>query len=231
MGCITLEFVVWLLYGADGLRSFSIDRQNDPGGFSGNYRGTFHDGVQISRAVLRWLHKLRRCDHLAKLIIESILDLVQQSMLRKEPEHRLLAGDIHRSFQDILHRAEEEQLSSCLSGVEVPELALDTPPDLEYDFWGGSSKIGCLSEMPQAHDSWCEDSAVCSTNTKMTNFSWLDNNATSNSSTGSMADAWAYNWQSRQETVDETDLMVMSSFLAPDSACLDMYAQTSNVQD
>ncbi|KAF5568943.1 serine threonine kinase [Fusarium phyllophilum] len=62
MGCITLEFVIWLLYGCEGLRKFHQDMESGSPGLDSNRRfwqsGT--NGSKVSPVVLGWM------DYMAK---------------------------------------------------------------------------------------------------------------------------------------------------------------------
>lgn len=81
MGCITLEFIVWLLYGLDGLNKFNQDVDGDT-----FYQTSIENGIEVARlhdAVVRWM------DHMASepackvgnTAIGDLLDVVRSSLL------------------------------------------------------------------------------------------------------------------------------------------------------
>jgi serine/threonine protein kinase len=81
MGCITLEFIVWLLYGLDGLNKFNQDVDGDT-----FYQTSIENGIKVARlhdAVVRWM------DHMAdepacevgNTAIGDLLDVVRGSLL------------------------------------------------------------------------------------------------------------------------------------------------------
>ncbi|KAI3336957.1 kinase-like domain-containing protein [Xylariaceae sp. AK1471] len=108
LGCIYLEFVVWLLYGAEGLRAFSEDRLDEDKlahGSEGHpfFEDTFFsvirsEGDQVLRlkhSVLQWIDKMHahpKCTPFAHDILTITLDklLVPDSMGRAPILH--LAG-------------------------------------------------------------------------------------------------------------------------------------------
>jgi hypothetical protein len=222
---MTLEFIVWLLYGADGLRELSRDLQTGQEGSSKEHNGTFHDGREASPTVLGWLRKLKDCKHPAKRIIDLVLDLIQDNVLQVA-EKRLPARAIYRAFQDILRGAEEQQQSLPRVGLDVIGLALDNGPDPFLGPWVGSSIEGYSYGMPRAIENWFQDSAFYTADTGIADLSGQGNNPSFDLSTTSGAETWAYDWQELQGTLGESDISTMSSSVAINSACFDTFASS-----
>lgn len=66
----------------------------------------FHDGVQMSEAVQDWLLYIRNGVKKCDPITESILDMIQSSMLVGEPERRSSADNIFRLMNELTISAE-----------------------------------------------------------------------------------------------------------------------------
>ncbi|RYO26457.1 hypothetical protein AA0111_g7946 [Alternaria arborescens] len=81
MGCITLEFIVWLLYGLDGLNKFNQDVDGDT-----FYQTSIENGIKVARlhdAVVRWMDHMANepaCE-LGSTAIGDLLDIVRSSLL------------------------------------------------------------------------------------------------------------------------------------------------------
>ena len=227
MGCITLEFIVWLLYGADGLQELSRDLQAGSEGSSSKYNGTFHDGTRASPTVLGWLRRLKDWKHPAKRIIELVLDLVQHDIL-EVPEKRLPAGEIYRSLQGALRRAEEAQQSSFQVDLDEAGPVLDSGPDLSLMLLDRPLMDERFSGIPQVYDSWFHDSAFYTGNTGMTELSEQGNKSSFDSSSTSWTEP---DWQSWQDTTVESDFRVMSSSVTMDSAYFDVLPSAGAGED
>ncbi|OAL55166.1 hypothetical protein IQ07DRAFT_498642 [Pyrenochaeta sp. DS3sAY3a] len=129
MGCITLEFIVWLLYGLDGLNKFN----QDVDGIT-MYQIRTENGIKIARvhdAAVRWM------DHMANeaackvgnTAIGDLLDLVRSSLLVVKLPRR---GGL--SFMTTINEDDEtaEEERSRADSVLRPDTAHLTGSDLNH---------------------------------------------------------------------------------------------------
>lgn len=83
MGCITLEFMVWLLYGPPGLSEFHSDLESGHSGPDSNRRFWEYKHTKVHNAVRRWI------DHMAKdpvcregkTALGDLLELIRDRLL------------------------------------------------------------------------------------------------------------------------------------------------------
>nr|RBQ83606.1 hypothetical protein FVER53263_13280 [Fusarium verticillioides] len=83
MGCITLEFMVWLLYGPPGLSEFHNDLESGHSGPDSNRRFWEYKHTKVHNAVRRWI------DHMAKdpvcregkTALGDLLELIRDRLL------------------------------------------------------------------------------------------------------------------------------------------------------
>lgn len=141
MGCITLEFIVWLLYGLDGLNKFNQDVDGDT-----FYQTSIENGIKVARlhdAVVRWMDHMANepaCE-LGSTAIGDLLDIVRSSLLVvKLPSRGGLSfmtaineadetaeADRPRADSLIGHDAGRPARSDLNSGMDSLTV-LDTPP-------------------------------------------------------------------------------------------------------
>ncbi|KAM7205421.1 hypothetical protein V8F20_003190 [Naviculisporaceae sp. PSN 640] len=86
MGCITLEFIVWLIYGLDGLKQFNSEIKTDANQFAPYYQTIEKNGrksAEIHPAVARWMDcmaKLPVCEP-GSTALGGLLELVRTRLL------------------------------------------------------------------------------------------------------------------------------------------------------
>jgi serine/threonine protein kinase len=136
MGCIVLEFIVWLLYDFEAIKSFSHARDTRTHAY---YRFTYVyiqgaerlEKVDVHPVVIDAMNFLRKKDpRCTGTALEDLVNLVDQNMLKIEPSERLHAIDIHERLQWILKKAEKEP-SYLVKVDEHPPttpLIFDQPP-------------------------------------------------------------------------------------------------------
>lgn len=81
LGCLFLEFLIWLLYGNNGLKDFRNDVED---GFP--FYETTNHGKYVKSAVVAWIEKIRddpRCfpTSLQSTVLGRVVDLVESRML------------------------------------------------------------------------------------------------------------------------------------------------------
>lgn len=126
MGCIVLEFVIWLLYDYDALLSFVRARDSDNCGYyrrrssvSSFQNSNLTDKVEVHPAVYDGIKDLLadpRCDSTA---LQDIVILVREDLLQIEYEKRLKAGKLHEKLQAILERAQIDS-AYLMNGADPP---------------------------------------------------------------------------------------------------------------
>ena len=92
MGCITLEFVVWLLYGPDGLKQFGIDVGNES-----FYQSEVRNGryvVWVHPAAVRWMDTMALDSACAvgTTALGDLLEVVRTALLVVKLPRRLGTG-------------------------------------------------------------------------------------------------------------------------------------------
>jgi serine/threonine protein kinase len=113
MGCIILEFIVWLLYDFQALQSFLHARNSNSCGY---YLSTFISGSrntgQWEKAVVHPVVKeamdfLREDPRCGGTALEALVDLVDKKLLKIDPAERLIAAGLHDRIQKILKDVDE----------------------------------------------------------------------------------------------------------------------------
>jgi serine/threonine protein kinase len=116
MGCIILEFVVWLLRGNPAIVSFRTVRasvehsyyiQESGSTASERLSDKFEVDPQVCRAICELLND-PRCRGTA---LGRLVEIVRDDLLRIDYEDRLLAEDLRKKLSDILESVEKKQLA------------------------------------------------------------------------------------------------------------------------
>jgi hypothetical protein len=114
MGCIILEFVVWLLHDAQALGSFRRARKWDHHKEYSYYRpkpATTHQNpepaetTEIHPAVHEAMECLREDPRCASTALHDVVNLVDQKLLKIDPLDRAEAAELHKELQAIFERA------------------------------------------------------------------------------------------------------------------------------
>ncbi|KAF2011920.1 hypothetical protein BU24DRAFT_266342 [Aaosphaeria arxii CBS 175.79] len=134
MGCITLEFIVWLVYGRKKLDEFNRSIQGESGENSPFYQILEVDGKKVARVhddAVRWMEYLEQepACRIGSTALGDLLDLVKNSLLVVKLPRRLGSN---------LSRMDEQEGSQSLS--HVAHTSLFTPkPSLRKDSFGSFS--------------------------------------------------------------------------------------------
>jgi serine/threonine protein kinase len=111
MGCLTLEFITWLLLGWEGVEEFARVRSVKVGDLSDDkfytvlgYKANKARSAVLRPSVTRWIEKLREALLSTPCIID-FLKLVHDSLLVPDPKHRMGAKDIVGALSKMLKRA------------------------------------------------------------------------------------------------------------------------------
>ncbi|OCK75233.1 kinase-like protein, partial [Lepidopterella palustris CBS 459.81] len=130
MGCIILEFVVWLLYGYDALDSFYVARKPENHSYYLNKSGSVPETARLSEkaevnpkvySAMKFLLADQRCGGTA---LEELVTLVRENLLQIEWEDRLCAACLHENLRMILTHAENEPsyLVNVVDPPDIPEI-------------------------------------------------------------------------------------------------------------
>ncbi|KAH7155790.1 kinase-like domain-containing protein [Dactylonectria estremocensis] len=135
MGCIILEFVVWLLYDSRALESFKTTRNSELHEYYRLKSSAQGDDIEWQDAMerhpkvdeaIQYLRDDARCKNTA---LEDLVNLVDSKLLRIDKEERLTAAELHRELQAILRQCNEEEtrLVNKVPSPDIPSI-FNQPP-------------------------------------------------------------------------------------------------------
>ena len=139
MGCIILEFIVWLLYDFTALRSFrgARDGVRENAYYrikaGSNTQDGTKRGIEVHpevREAVRHLKADGRCQGTA---LGALVRLVESDILKIVPEDRLQSVELHGKLKNMLKDAEEDTLylfNAADPPFPVPETFSRPPPSL-----------------------------------------------------------------------------------------------------
>ncbi|KAI0144540.1 kinase-like protein [Xylariaceae sp. FL1272] len=109
IGCMYLEFVIWLLYGFDAIIAFRELRRPSHDPFpqkAAFYRRTAAGEPEIHPAVTRVLHVLKRDPRCAKGTgLADLIHIIEYDLLRIDLKERVEAQELRNKFKRILDNA------------------------------------------------------------------------------------------------------------------------------
>ncbi|KAI8952095.1 kinase-like domain-containing protein [Xylaria longipes] len=130
MGCIMLEFVIWLLYDCKAISSCLIKRDPPDHAYYRPIAGpdprnqAIEDAMEVHPVVNKAVREMENHIWFENTAVEAIVKLVKSGLLKIKPEERLGAGDTHKALQAILATAQKD-LSPFTKEVDP---ALPVPP-------------------------------------------------------------------------------------------------------
>lgn len=112
LGCVWLEFIVWLLYSYEGVETFR--RRRETAGHSTDYRDPFaaffnRGTMDLHPVVTRALVKMREhplCG--PDKAIGDLLTLIETRLLHTDPSQRTTASELHTELCRIFQRAQDD---------------------------------------------------------------------------------------------------------------------------
>ncbi|KAK4203971.1 kinase-like domain-containing protein [Triangularia verruculosa] len=133
LGCMSLEFVVWLLYGFEAVETFRkqrMPRRGDPRTAPGNFftEPTTEDGpATIHSKVTRAISLLRhdsRChgDDNRSTAMGDLINLIEKDLLQIDPERRAHAPVLHTNLDRIVQQARQDPQYLCRLVDPSPEI-------------------------------------------------------------------------------------------------------------
>lgn len=111
LGCIFLEFITWLMEGAEGLEKFTAQRlaPADNGDLDDIYYSVELSevgkrvNVYLRSGVTEWIHHLRSNSHHSEMVLD-FLEIIENEMLVIQPKSRISAENLTRKMSEILER-------------------------------------------------------------------------------------------------------------------------------
>ncbi|KAK4164676.1 kinase-like domain-containing protein [Cladorrhinum sp. PSN259] len=117
LGCMSLEFTVWLLYGFEAVETFrrrrtsSKDFTTAPGNFfTQGSRGPATIHSEVSRGI-NYLRRDPRCAEGTAL--GDLVTLIEQRLLKIVPQERAKAPELHEALEKIIEKAEKDSEYLC----------------------------------------------------------------------------------------------------------------------
>ncbi|KAI1298563.1 kinase-like protein [Xylaria venustula] len=112
IGCIFMEFAIWLLYGHKAIDNFKHQRKqtkNDPRAHMAAYYTCTGDTVIINPAVSKGLKALENDPRCARGTgLESLINLIEEDLILIDPDQRIKAGKLREKVRTIVQRAERD---------------------------------------------------------------------------------------------------------------------------
>ena len=112
LGCVFLEFITWLLDGAQGLDAFGDLRTEETA--DGIYDDSFYTIIQkpppraiIRKGVREWIEHLRGQPQCSKFLLD-FLGLVLGRLLTTEPKDRISSDELDRKLSKMLQRVQTD---------------------------------------------------------------------------------------------------------------------------
>jgi hypothetical protein len=123
IGCIFLEFTLWLLHDMEAVDSFEKARDAPDFEFYRRIKDTSpsHTSPPIHPRVTQAIERLRkdpRCT--GDTIFVALVELIAERLLRVEVEERAFADELVETLRTIVHRAEKDP-SRLLNIVPPPD--------------------------------------------------------------------------------------------------------------
>ncbi|KAM7215589.1 Protein kinase-like domain containing protein [Rhypophila decipiens] len=115
MGCVLLEFTVWLLYGPKAIKCFRKQRIRFGARPRGGDAAFFHrDTMKLHPKVVESFSKLREDPRCGKdTALASLLTLIETQLLKTDPKDRITARKLHEKLNVIVQRATKDSSSLC----------------------------------------------------------------------------------------------------------------------
>ena len=142
-GCILSEILTYLQEGSTGVEIFSSKREVVLGGYL--ECKLFHEGAKPSKAVTRWLERLRSWPTITDS--QKSLLVVVNDLLQHEPDARSRAQDITLS---LFHIAQTEIYRTIEEQFQRLPVEFDLEIDIEYQrirIWGETNGFGDLERV------------------------------------------------------------------------------------
>ena len=131
MGCIILEFVIWLLYDYKALSSFEYAREFRDHAYYQPIPNSNPIVMEVHPMVKKAIKGLKVHPRFHNTTLEALVEMVESELLRVDPKKRLYAVDMHMKLKTILD-ATKKDLSSFARAADrapiTPSIFSNPPP-------------------------------------------------------------------------------------------------------
>jgi hypothetical protein len=120
-GCVLSVFGTWIVSGCGGVKDFEIVRTDaskrniKPGK---TVTDAFHDGTNVYEEISLWHQRMKRIKRSSDFVTSKILDLVDRSMLLKDPRARLEFKSLCIELDMILAAAKSDLAASGSGAID-----------------------------------------------------------------------------------------------------------------
>lgn len=155
LGCVFLEFIIWLLEGSEGLEKFANDRLSKA--HDGVYDNSFFIvalrsdtgkyAANVRPAVREWIRDLRTHQR-GSAFVHDLLDLIEQEMLVVRPQNRITSGRLSQKLKGFATMAatnESYVFQEFAVAKDENEIYCGGIPDFFDLYW---TKIEKITGMP-----------------------------------------------------------------------------------
>lgn len=173
MGCVTLEFIIWLLHGYEGLENFRNEPLSNPKTETNFYKVDISGHMEVGRVAKHWMKCMRKNPELkerGESALRDLLDLVEERLLVVEIDgtaagtetsnkastgkraYRATAEDLVKALQRIIRDGNTRQ-NYFFTGIDrtnvaIPRAKLATGTHLQTPVGGQPAYY----DSPQADD-------------------------------------------------------------------------------
>lgn len=110
-GCVLSVAATWIVLGFQGIEQFRVLRMLAAQGYGGTVTDRFHDGDSILPDIKHWHNYLAQHARPGDTITPLVLELIESSMLLKDPDCRLSSSDLCKKLEQVLRHAEADWIS------------------------------------------------------------------------------------------------------------------------
>jgi serine/threonine protein kinase len=143
IGCIILEFIVWLLYDSEALMSFKRARDESSGSDNPFYRlidgsdpkkEDIEKAIEVRPSVNEAIGKLKSDDRCRDTALGALVGLVESNLLKIVPKKRLESIELYGELKKILEYAEDLSylVNEAKPPSSIPEI-FNRPPSPQSD--------------------------------------------------------------------------------------------------
>lgn len=107
-GCVLSAAATWIVLGFQGIEQFRVLRMLAAQGYGGTVTDRFHDGDSVLPDIKHWHNYLAQHARPGDTITPLVLELIESSMLLKDPDCRLSSSDLCEKLEQVLRHAEAD---------------------------------------------------------------------------------------------------------------------------
>ena len=110
-GCVLSVAATWIVLGFQGIEQFRVLRMLAVQRHGGTVTDRFHDGDSVLPDIKHWHDYLAQHARPGDTITPLVLELIESSMLLKDPDYRLSSSDLCKKLEQVLRHAEADRIS------------------------------------------------------------------------------------------------------------------------